>query len=46
VKLREHGGSYDALVYKYLYKAMELLFRPLMFDKGNICLCVMQFEIM
>jgi hypothetical protein len=46
VKLGEHGGSYGALIYKYRCKVMEILFRPLTYDKGSIVLCVMQFEIM
>jgi len=46
VKLGEHGGSYGVLIYKYRRNLMEIFFRPLTYDKGNIPLCVMQFEIM
>ena len=46
MKLGEHGGSYGAIAYKYRHKSMEMLFRPLTYYKGNIWLCVMQFEIM
>ena len=46
MKLGEHGGSYGSLFYTYPYKTMEMLFGALVYDKVNISLCVMQFEIM